>query len=342
MDVSVVVPTYNRSDLLPATMAAILGQTLAPREVIVVDDGSNDDTEMALAPFLPSVRVIRIENSGSLVARNIGVRAARGDFVAFCDSDDLWRPNFLARMADLWRLEPSTTAAYSDFMVVRNEQWERTTKFSQAPAAYWQGMRAVGPGLKVFDLPIVDRIIEFQPFFPSCLVVERAAFLAIGGWDEGVGRVVGDDLATVLRLAEMPPLGVVCEPLVGIRKHASNFSGDVQAMNLGDSIVLEYALANRPSLASYAALIKASAARRRRAALDTAFANRKFACVGEIFGLLPVHELSVLTVLKRVVAGLPDPVRSNLAELLLGTGSFRARFSGSGMARGKIPDCTER
>ena len=103
MRISVVIPAYDRADLIPETLDAILGQTLVPFEVIVVDDGSRDATWEVLQSYASRVRSIRIENSGDLVARNAGLRLATGELVAFCDSDDLWRPDFLEAMAGLIR-----------------------------------------------------------------------------------------------------------------------------------------------------------------------------------------------------------------------------------------------
>ena len=122
MDVSVVIPTYNRAELLSQTLRTVLAQSLAPREVIVVDDGSTDETSRILAGFEPRLQVIKIANSGSIVARNVGLRAARGAFVAFCDSDDLWRPEFLERMAALWQAEPATLVGYANFRSLRTER----------------------------------------------------------------------------------------------------------------------------------------------------------------------------------------------------------------------------
>ena len=132
MDISVVIPTYNRADLIPFTLDSILDQTLLPREVIVVDDGSRDDTQAVLARYGDRVRSIVIPNSGSIVARNIGLRAATHPLVAFCDSDDLWLPNFLERMAALWRAEPATKVAYANFRIVRDGVWLDEAKFGAA------------------------------------------------------------------------------------------------------------------------------------------------------------------------------------------------------------------
>jgi glycosyltransferase involved in cell wall biosynthesis len=320
---SVVIPAYNRAALLPHTLQAVLSQTAPPDEVIVVDDGSTDGTADLARRFGPPVQCIGIANSGDLAARNVGLRAAGGRLVAFCDSDDLWRPEFLAGMLALWRAEPRTRAACADFVLVRDGVWDATGKFAGAPAGYWDGLRPVGPDVGVFDTPVTDRLLRFQPFFPSCLVADRQALLAAGGWDAGVGRIVGSDFATMLLLAGQPPFGVLRRPLVGIRKHAGNFSADVQAMNLGDALVLDYVLATRPALASLAGPIRASIAERRAAALDTAFARRDFAAVRRIAGLLPQAGLAMRV--KRAVAALPEPARGVLAGALLALGTARRR-----------------
>ena len=319
MSVSVIIPAYNRATLLPFTLAAVLAQMPPPDEVIVVDDGSTDDTAAVAAAHAGPVRCIGIKNSGDLAARNVGLRAARGERVAFCDSDDVWRPGFLASMDALWQAEPGLHAAYCDFLFLRDDVWSTDSKFAAAPPGFWDGLRMVSPEAGVFDVPVVERLIEFQPLFPSCMVAERKFLLALGGWDEGVGRTLGSDFATALLVAEHPPLGIVRPPLVGIRKHAGNFSGDGQAMNLGDAFVLEHVLATRPGLSPQAPAIRASIARRRGEALDTAFARGDFAAVRRIAGQLGA--VSGRTRIKRLVAGLPEPLRGAAAAVLLGLGS---------------------
>ncbi len=325
LSIGVVIPTYNRAGFLPETLDAILDQTRPPDAVVVVDDGSTDDTPSVLARYAPRVKTLRITNSGDLAARNTGVAVLATDLVAFCDSDDLWRPGFLAAMEALWRAEPGTLAAYGDFVIIRDGQWQSGSKFAQAPADFWHGLRPLGPQTGVFDAPIVERLIGFQPFFASAIVVARQFFREVGGWDEGASRLVGSDFATALRIAEHAPLGVLQIPLVGIRRHAGNISGDVQKMNLGDAMVLEHVLRTRPSLAPHAALIRASIARRRRDALETAFARGDFAAVREIYALLPAVERGGKIAVKRAVAALPMGLAKPLAELLLAAGSARAR-----------------
>jgi hypothetical protein len=323
--VSVVIPSFNRADLLPETLEAVLGQTSPAEQVIVVDDGSTDGTPaMVEASFGSRVTLRRIANSGDLAARNRGLAAASGDLVAFCDSDDLWHPDFLAEMRMLWQAEPYLLAGFANFRIVRGGHWEEGDKFADAPAGFWDGLRKLGEDRLAFDRPIVERLIRFQPFFPSCLVADRRFLLGTGGWDESVGRTVGTDFATMLRLTEHAPLGILRRPLVGIRKHAANYSADVQAMNLGDAAILEQLLAQRPSLRHLSAGIRESIAHRRRQALDTAFARRDFAAVRAIFAMLPESGRGRMQRLKAAVARLPRPLGAVVGDLLLRLGSLRA------------------
>ncbi|NKE45433.1 glycosyltransferase [Roseomonas frigidaquae] len=326
--VSVIIPTYNRAHLLPETLDAVLAQTSPALEVIVVDDGSTDDTAEVVARYAPRVTYMRIPNGGELAARNSALAVARGDLVAFCDSDDIWQPDFIATMQALWARTPALRTAFANFRILRDGVLLPRDKFADAPPGYWDGMRDLGDDLAVFEAPIVDRLVQFQPFFPSCFVAERGFLQGLGGWDASLGRIVSTDFVTILLLGEYPPFGVVRRPLVGIRKHGDNYSGDVQKMNLGDAQVLEHVLATRPTLRPLAAQITASIAARRAAALDTAFARRDYAAVRAIYRLLPASHHGALRRVKHAVASLPRPVGQVAGAALLRLGSLR------GVARG--------
>jgi hypothetical protein len=94
--VSVVIPTYNRAQALPACLDAVFAQTSPPDEVVVVDDGSTDETPAILERYGERIVAVRQENAGVSAARNTGIAVARGDWIAFQDSDDLWTPDRLA------------------------------------------------------------------------------------------------------------------------------------------------------------------------------------------------------------------------------------------------------
>lgn len=116
--VSVLIPTYNRAYILGSAIQSVLAQTYRPIEVIVVDDGSTDDTRGVVEGFGPDVRYIRQENAGLAAARNAGLAAARGEFVAFQDSDDLWLPWKLQVQVALMRRVPELALIWTDMTAV--------------------------------------------------------------------------------------------------------------------------------------------------------------------------------------------------------------------------------
>jgi len=326
-DVSVIIPTFNRAELLQKTVDTIIEQTEPVREIIIVDDGSSDGTAERFAQYHKKIKLERIQNSGQMVAFNVGVSISAGNYIAFCDSDDLWKPYFIENIMKIWDIEPSTNAAFGNFQIVRNEVWVEGSKFDDAPASFWDGFAVAKlGGYGFFRRAPVRNLVAFNPFFVSAMVVRADFFRSIGGWDEAWNRKMSQDFATTLRIAEHPPIGLMLEPAVGIRKHAGNFSGDVQKMNLGDAAILEHALRTRPSLAPYADAIGQSILARRAESLELAFARQDFAAVAEIAGLIGDGRLPGRAQLKARLARLPTALRSLIVPALLGLGTLRARL----------------
>ena len=131
--VSVVVPTYNRAELIPETLEAIAAQTYEPVEVVVVDDGGSDNTEEVVKDR-PGVMYIRQENAGAPVARNTGILASRGEFIQFLDSDDLIAPAKLAEQVARLQACPDTRIVYGDsYRFVHPERDSIRTRVEGAP-----------------------------------------------------------------------------------------------------------------------------------------------------------------------------------------------------------------
>ncbi|MCZ7554735.1 MAG: glycosyltransferase family 2 protein [Anaerolineales bacterium] len=128
---SVIIPTYNRAALLQETLASILAQTRLPDEVIVVNDGSTDETPQVLAQFSAPVKVIAQQNMGRSVARNRGLDVARGELIAFLDSDDLLPPESVARRAEILETMPHIDVVHSDVQLIGHDGQPRG-RFSRA------------------------------------------------------------------------------------------------------------------------------------------------------------------------------------------------------------------
>lgn len=207
--VSVVIPTYNRADYVCQAIDSVLAQTFRSVEIIVVDDGSIDDTEAQIAArYGGRVRYHWQENQGESAARNRGIALARGDYIALLDSDDLWLPKKLERQLSWLREHPDTAA-----VICQAWQIDSDGKRLNLPR--------LAQGISNEDLRF-DRFLEWNLFGPgaSASVVRRHVFSESGGFDETIRY--GEDWDLWLRLSHDHRLAVIPEPLVETRKHAGS------------------------------------------------------------------------------------------------------------------------
>jgi glycosyltransferase involved in cell wall biosynthesis len=137
--VSAAIITHNRAHFLPGAISSVLDQTYGDLELIVVDDGSTDGTEDAIAPYRDRIRYVRREHSGKAAARNAAVQLADGDLIAFCDSDDLWYPDRLERQLSALDQSPQAGMVHGHVDVVDERgrplpEWtsEQRARFSAA------------------------------------------------------------------------------------------------------------------------------------------------------------------------------------------------------------------
>lgn len=203
-EVTVLVATRNRAQFLPDALNTALGQEDVELELIVVDDGSEDETPELLAGVAdPRLRVIRLDRSGGMAeARNAGIAAARGAWIALLDDDDLWAPWKLRRQLDAAR-EAGATWVYCGILLVSPEG---------------DVVRMWGPPDPATVLPELLRRNVVQAS-ASALLVDTARLRAVGGIEDGLATPW--DL--LIRLAADGPAAAVEEPLVAYRRHASTF-----------------------------------------------------------------------------------------------------------------------
>ena len=120
VEFTVVMPTYNRGDLIAKTLDAVLAQTHAPREIIVVDGGSTDNTQDVLARYAGRITSKVIAERVVQPKRNLGIGLAKTDWIAFCDSDDIWLPTYLEKQAALISAEAGIGISFGNFQVLRD------------------------------------------------------------------------------------------------------------------------------------------------------------------------------------------------------------------------------
>ncbi len=211
--VSVVIATYNRAHLICQAIESIFKQTINDFEIIVVDDGSSDETAHVLAQFSNRIRVIRQPNRGRSAARNTGVKASQGEIIAFLDSDDLWLPTKLEKQLTKFQDSPEfgVVQTLSSLIDIDGQllKWP-----SRARRRLYQ--RALRHGY-TYEAMSRECIM-----FLSTVAVRRECWVRIGPMDENIPAF--EDWDWYLRAARVTKIATVPESLVLYRAHSENTS----------------------------------------------------------------------------------------------------------------------
>ena len=204
--VSVVIPTYNRSALLLNAIKSVLRQTYTDYELIVIDDGSTDDTRERLKPYMGRIRYFYQENTGASAAQNAGIQVARGKWIAILASDDIWHPTKLERQLDaLAALGNDYGACFTDCNFIGG--W--TTDSTVFERAGLKTDAAFGPLLDPMKY-----IVEQYVLYVQTLLVLRSLVNEVGGFDETLG--LSEDRDLTFRLSFKTRFCFVSTPLVSI------------------------------------------------------------------------------------------------------------------------------
>lgn len=195
MNISVIIPTYNRAHVLGRAIQSVLDQTFPAHEIIVVDDGSTDDTQQLMKESFPQCNYLQQANRGVSAARNRGIEAATGNWLAFLDSDDEWLPGKLATQRDLLEQQPEIKICHTEEIWIRNgkrvNQMNKHTKF----------------GGHIFQ-----RCLPLCVISPSSVIIHRSLFDQVGMFDEQLPACEDYDLW--LRICATNPVGFVEQPQI--------------------------------------------------------------------------------------------------------------------------------
>jgi len=193
--VSIIIPTYNRGWIIKEAIESVLAQDFIDFELIVVDDGSTDNTSEILHSYREDITVLRQNNKGVSAARNRGLSEASGRFIAFLDSDDLWLPQKLSRQVDFFNSNPDAMICQTEEIWVRN------------------GVR-VNPKKRHKKLSgmIFERSLALCLVSPSAVMIKRRLFDEIGVFDETLPACEDYDLW--LRISCRHPVFLIDTPLI--------------------------------------------------------------------------------------------------------------------------------
>jgi glycosyltransferase involved in cell wall biosynthesis len=210
--VSVIIPAYNVASYISDTLESVLAQTYRDFEAIVINDGSTDDTEAVIAPFRSRINYIHKKNGGVHTARNAGLRAARGRYIAFLDGDDMWMPRYLEALLGMLENDPKISAVY--------------------PNAYFFGSpRLTGKlhqGLYPVSAPVTfERVLKRECFIFCSVLLRRSVLDEVGGFDEELWEQGAEDLDLWLRILQFGHrFQFTTEPLVKYRWRHDSLSNN--------------------------------------------------------------------------------------------------------------------
>jgi glycosyltransferase involved in cell wall biosynthesis len=227
--VSVVVPTYNYGRFITEAIEGALRQTHQPTEVIVVDDGSTDDTEVRVKAFNGAVRYLRQENLGVCAARNRGVAESVGEFIAFLDADDIWEPTKIEKQLEKFTEDPEIGLVHCGMREFDSETGQTLKLFHEGQEGW------VANELLLWERPAVN-------VSGSAVMVSREAFDAVGGFD--TRQMVAEDWDFCYRVAKEFKVGFVRGSLVNYRSHRAAAHRNVHEMERGMTLFYEKAFAN--------------------------------------------------------------------------------------------------
>ena len=199
--ISVVIPTYNRVKMLERAISSIYKQTLAPAEIIVVDDGSQDSTREMISRKYPQVNYVKQDRQGVSVARNAGIKIAQGNWIALLDSDDEWLPRKLEEQADMAKRKPTISLIHCDETWFRNGKHVNQKKYHKKS------------GGQLFSVSLLRCMIS-----PSSVFIKKTLLDRHGGFDELLPACEDYDLW--LRITAQERVGFIDKSLV--YKHAGH------------------------------------------------------------------------------------------------------------------------
>lgn len=212
--VSIVIPAYNAAWCVRRAIDSVLGQSWPHYEVVVVDDGSTDDTASILAGYGSRIRVMRKANGGLSSARNAGIAAARGHYVAFLDADDWWLPDKLRRQVSEMAAHPQAHFCSTAARVVDEAGAER---------GIWRC-----PPHRGSDLEAIFAVNAYIAGSGSAVLARRASLQAAGGFDESLRSL--EDVDLWMRLAARGGYRYIDEPLAVVVKRANSMSRELDVM----------------------------------------------------------------------------------------------------------------
>lgn len=220
--VSVIIPAYNAEQFIEEAIESVLHQTYSHREVIVVDDGSLDDTKERVRKYASDIVYVRQRNSGGFPGspRNRGLESSRGEFLCFLDADDIMLSDRIQRQVELLEANPDLGFVFGDYRNFSGRGQAERSHFEECPQL--QKLLDQQESL-VLPSPSATRLLLHENIgLPSSLMIRRAVLKTVSGFP--IEYRIGEDFHFYYRIARTFPIGI-CNRIVSLRRmHESNLT----------------------------------------------------------------------------------------------------------------------
>ena len=226
MKISVVIPSYNRKELLKRSINSVNNQTIKPFEIIVVDDGSFDGTEAMVKTNYDFIKFIKQKNNGVSAARNVGIKVSSGEWICFLDSDDEWKNDKLEKQIIAMKSNPGYKFFHS------NEIWVKNGKRINQKKKH-----------KKYGGDIFDKCLDMCRISPSSVLIDKTIFDDVGIFNENL--VICEDYELWLRICDKYSVFFINEPLIiKYGGHQGQLSYSVDSIEYHRIKALEYLMSS--------------------------------------------------------------------------------------------------
>jgi len=255
---AVVIPAYNAAATICRAIDSVMGQSLASQEIIIIDDGSTDETESIIEQYGPQLKYKKQSNQGAAVARQAGTQMTSCTYIAYLDADDWWPKTKLEDLANIASEEKvDFLLADLDRAIEKTDGYEylpRNTSFFPWAEAQWKKKPAASAYKELYRLEQsqgLSLLLAGFPVFPSTMLVSKKAFETTGGWDHRFRRCQDFDFG--LKLARQYPLYFLnkVHATLGVHEGNSDSLRYTIKQTAGDIAVLEAHAAIEPPGSSY-------------------------------------------------------------------------------------------
>ncbi len=226
IDFSVAVHTYNRANYICETIDSILNQTVKPKEIIVVDDGSTDNTEELLLKYKDNIKYIKIDNVGCGNSRKRSIDECQYEWVACCDDDDLWEVDHLEALVETIKKAPKAVFIFSNHTHIKHDGKPTAyNHFNIEKQEWWnKAIEQKTNNVAEFRTEFFLDLLTFNPANASSWAFKLSEYITMGGANEAYSRMNSEDADLTRRMSLQGKVAANSKITVKIRKHPSNMS----------------------------------------------------------------------------------------------------------------------